>query len=74
MENFQALGKVFIIIGILIVVVGIFMSYSAKIPFIGRLPGDILVQKKNFTLFFPLTSLVILNILIYFLIMLFRKQ
>lgn len=63
-------GKALIVIGIVIVIVGIIVTFGPKIPYIGRLPGDILIKKENFTLFFPLaTSLIvsiILSVIFYF--------
>jgi len=43
-------GKILIIIGAVIAVIGALFMLSGKLPWIGRLPGDIMVQKKNFTL------------------------
>ena len=66
-----SLGKSLVAIGIFIILIGVgLMLFSRlKIPFIGRLPGDILIQKKNFTFYFPLvTSLVasvILSLILY---------
>jgi hypothetical protein len=66
------LGKFLIITGSVLVILGAgLMVFSRfKIPFLGKLPGDIFVQKKNFTFYFPLaTSLivsVILSLILYF--------
>jgi len=60
----QELGKALIIFGIVFIGVGLFLVFSNKIPFLGRLPGDICIQKKNFTFYFPIvTSLIISAIL-----------
>lgn len=65
------IGKMFIFFGFILTLVGIIFLFADKIPFIGRLPGDILIQKKSFTFFFPLTSSIlvsiILSIIFYFL-------
>lgn len=66
-------GKILIIIGIFIVLVGIILLYGNKIPLIGKLPGDILIKKDNFTFYFPLTTLIIVNVLIFILIYLLKK-
>ncbi len=67
----QHLGKTLIIIGTAIVALGALLYFLRGIPFLGKLPGDILIQKKNFTFYFPLaTSLflsLILSALFYFL-------
>ena len=64
-------GKTLIVLGLILVVVGAVFMLAGKVPFIGKLPGDIIVRKKNFTFYFPLaTSLLIsllLSLLLWFL-------
>lgn len=60
----QSLGKVIIVLGIFLVVFGLLILLSPKIPFIGRLPGDILIKRHNFTFFFPLASSIIISLII----------
>ena len=67
------LGKTLIIFGIVIAAVGLFLLISPKIPWLGRLPGDILIKKKNFTFYFPLATSIVLSIIFTVLINLFRK-
>ena len=74
MENFQLFGKMLIVLGIVLVIAGVILSYANKIPFSGRLPGDLLIQKKNLTIYIPITSLIIINILLFLLFAIFRKQ
>jgi hypothetical protein len=62
---FQTLGKVLIFIGTLIMLLGVLFYYGNKIPLLGHLPGDIIIKRKNFTFYFPITTLIILNIVIY---------
>ena len=59
----QALGKLLIIVGVCIIVVGALciVSSKSKTPFLGRLPGDILIEKKEFTFYFPLTTCLLLS-------------
>lgn len=67
------MGKFIIIIGLILVLVGIIMQFADKIPWIGRLPGDILIKKENFTFYFPLATSIILSIIISLIIYLVRK-
>ena len=66
-------GKFLIFAGILAIFIGILLVISSrfKIPFLGKLPGDILIRKENFTFYFPLaTSLIIsaiLSLILFFL-------
>ena len=68
-----ALGKFLIIFGIMVIVVGLLLIVAPKIPWLGRLPGDILIRKKNFTFYFPLATSIILSIILTVLINLLRK-
>ena len=60
----QEIGKTLIIFGVILIGVGLFLVFFQKIPFLGKLPGDICIQKKNFTFYFPLATSVILSIII----------
>jgi hypothetical protein len=57
-------GKILIITGAVIVVIGAILMLSGKLPWIGRLPGDIMVQKKNFTFYFPIATCILLSIIV----------
>lgn len=57
----------------MVIVGGLFMLGS-KIPFLGRLPGDIAVQKKNFSFYFPITTCIILSIILSFIMWLFGRK
>lgn len=67
------MGKLLIIVGILCIVVGVFMTYGPKLPFLGKLPGDISVEKENFKFYFPLTSSIIVSILVSLLLLLLNR-
>ena len=60
MSNFEPFGKLLILGGVFIVVLGLLLTFWNRIPFLGKLPGDIFLQKGNSQFFFPIvTSLVI---------------
>ena len=67
---FNALGNFLIIFGVVFILLGIFLIFFERIPFFGKLPGDILIKKEDFTLYFPLTSCIlisaILTLIFYF--------
>jgi len=71
--EFQQFGKVLILAGIIIIILGVFLLFGDKIPLIGKLPGDIIVKKKNFTFYFPIATSIILSLLISLILYLFRK-
>ena len=63
----QELGKIIIIFGIVLIGLGLVLIFFNKIPFLGKLPGDIYIQKKDFTFYFPLaTSLLVSAVLSLF--------
>ncbi|MET7256282.1 DUF2905 domain-containing protein [Dyadobacter fermentans] len=70
----QVTGKYLIIIGLLVVLVGVAVYFlSDKLQWLGRLPGDIRVEKENFRFYFPITTMLLLSGLLNLLIWLFRK-
>ena len=71
---FENFGKFLIVAGIVIALLGLVLTYGPKIPFIGKLPGDILIKKKNFTFYFPLATSIIISILLTIIFWLFNKR
>ncbi|MCD6133129.1 MAG: DUF2905 domain-containing protein [Deltaproteobacteria bacterium] len=59
----QELGKLLVFIGIIFVVIGFLLIIFPKIPYIGKLPGDIYIEKDNFSFYFPLATCIILSII-----------
>lgn len=72
MNPISSLGKVLIVMGLILTAVGIFFVLSGKIPHFGRLPGDIYIQRKNVTFYFPITTAVLISVLFSFILWLFR--
>ena len=66
-------AKLFLILGIVFLAVGLLLMAAPKLPWLGRLPGDILIRKKNFTFYFPLATSIILSVILTVLINLFRR-
>lgn len=64
MQGFQPLGKILIIIGLFIIILGILFLFAGRIPWIGRLPGDIVIERKNINIYIPITTSIILSILL----------
>ena len=58
------MGKTLISIGIVLVIVGLLVSFAGKVPWIGHLPGDIHIQRGRFSFYFPLTTCIIVSIVI----------
>jgi hypothetical protein len=62
-NEFSGLGKLLMILGIVLLSLGAFFWLGGKIPGIGRLPGDIMIKRGNFTFYFPLATCVLLSII-----------
>ena len=58
------LGKILLIAGGIIVILGLILVFSQHIPFLGKLPGDIFVKKNGFSFYFPIVTLLIISVLI----------
>lgn len=69
----MSLGKSLILLGILIAGLGLLITLGGKIPFLGRLPGDIRIERENFTFYFPLTTSILVSLLLSLLFWLFRR-
>jgi len=60
----QPLGKILMLFGFIIAGVGVLMMFFDKIPFIGKLPGDISIKRDNFQLFIPITTSIVLSLIL----------
>jgi hypothetical protein len=67
------LGKMLILLGVFIILIGFLLVIGEKIPWIGRLPGDIIIRKKNFTFYFPIVTSILISIILTLFFTLFRK-
>ncbi len=67
MDGIQHIGKFLIILGVVIAAIGGLLMLSGKITwlgqYLGRLPGDIIIQRKNFTFYFPLATSILISLL-----------
>ena len=66
-------GKSLIYLGIALVIVGLLFSLSGKIPWLGHLPGDIYIQRERFTFYFPVTTCLLISIIITLVLYFFRR-
>ena len=59
------IGKSLIFLGVVVIIVGIVLLFSDRLPFnLGKLPGDISIKKENFSFYFPITTSIIISILL----------
>ncbi len=71
---FYMLGKYLILIGFVLILLGLFINLAPKIPYVGKLPGDIYYKKDNFVFYFPLTSSIIVSIILSLLLYIFTRR
>ncbi|MCB1111414.1 MAG: DUF2905 domain-containing protein [Chlamydiales bacterium] len=64
-------GKILIALGVVLITIGVFFYFRISIPYLGRLPGDIFIQGDNYTIYFPITTSLLISLLIYFVLKLF---
>ena len=68
------LAKILIFLGFTMVILGGILLLAGKIPGLGKLPGDIFVQKGNFTFYFPLVTSILLSLLLTVILNLFFRR
>lgn len=68
------IGKMIIVAGLVMVAVGLIFLLANKLPFLGKLPGDILLKKENITLYFPLATCIFISIVLSLISMLWTKK
>jgi hypothetical protein len=73
-DGIQQIGRFLIMSGIIVAALGGLLLLSGKIPWIGRLPGDIIFQRKNFTFYFPLATSIVLSLVITFILWLLGRK
>jgi membrane protein implicated in regulation of membrane protease activity len=73
-DGVQYIGRFLIIIGIVLSAIGGILLLSGKIPWLGRLPGDIIIQRKNFSFYFPLATSILLSVILTFIFWLIRRR
>lgn len=60
----EQLGKLIVLVGVVLVVVGLLLTFFDRIPLVGKLPGDIHVKRDNFHFYFPLGTSILLSLVL----------
>lgn len=74
MFKLNSMGKMLMVFGIIIFLVGGLLAAGGKVPWVGKLPGDIYIQKGNFTFFFPITTSIIISLMLSLLLIMLRRR
>jgi len=67
------LGKALILLGGVLLGIGVLFTLGGKLPWLGRLPGDIVIQRDNFSFYFPLTTSILVSVLVAVVFFLLRR-
>jgi hypothetical protein len=64
MPGFDNLGRVLIVVGLVLAGLGLLLLLAGRLPFLGRLPGDIAIERDNVSCFFPIATMILLSLLL----------
>jgi ribose/xylose/arabinose/galactoside ABC-type transport system permease subunit len=67
------LARTLIVLGVLLVVVGLALLLVPKIPGLGKLPGDLVIKRENYTFYFPLGTCILISVILSLIFWLFRR-
>lgn len=67
------IGKMLIVAGLILAAIGILFLFADKIPYLGRLPGDIYIKRDRFSFYFPITTSIIISIILTIIFSIFKK-
>jgi phosphatidylglycerophosphate synthase len=68
------LGKYLIVFGMILIILGLIFTLAPKLPFLGQLPGDIYIKRRNYSLYFPLATCIIISIIITIILNLISRK
>jgi len=74
MMPLNGVGKLLSVLGGLLIIIGAAIILVDKIPWFGRLPGDIYVERRNFTFFFPLTTSILISVILSLVLYLLSRR
>jgi ribose/xylose/arabinose/galactoside ABC-type transport system permease subunit len=66
-------ARILIVLGVLLVLVGLALLLVPKSPGLGKLPGDIIIKRENFTFYFPLGTCILISVILSLILWLFRR-
>ena len=67
------LAKILMLVGGMLFLLGVIIAWGPRIPWLGKLPGDFLIKTENFTIYIPLTTGILLSLLLSILILLYQR-
>lgn len=67
------MGRLLIVLGTILILIGVAVSLAPKIPWLGQLPGDIFIKGERFSFYFPLATCILLSLILSLVLYLFRR-
>ncbi|HEU5224164.1 MAG TPA: DUF2905 domain-containing protein [Actinomycetota bacterium] len=64
MDGFEPVGRALVIIGVFLTVLGAIMLLTPRVPWLGRLPGDIVIHRDDLTIYIPITTMLIVSVVL----------
>jgi hypothetical protein len=74
MADLGGLGRLLILTGLALAGLGLLLVFAGRLPFFGRLPGDVVVKGDNWTVYFPLATMLLLSLLLTLVLNLFARR
>jgi hypothetical protein len=68
------IGRLLVVFGVLLVLAGLVLMLVGRVPWLGRLPGDIYVQRGNWTFYFPFATSILVSVVLSLLLYLFGRR
>ncbi len=72
--DLHPIARMLIVTGLLLAAVGVLLLVVKQVPFLGRLPGDILIQRKHFTFYFPVATCILLSLVLTLVLYLITRR
>ena len=66
-------GRMLMIVGGALLLLGVVLSFGPRVPWLGRLPGDIVIERENVRFYFPITTSIVISIVLSLLAAAFRR-
>ena len=64
MPNVDAIGRAFVIAGVVVLVIGLALMFADKVPFVGRLPGDVTLRGDGWTVYAPIATSIVVSLVL----------
>ena len=74
MTDMSSMGRMVLMLGLVIAAVGVFMLLAGRVPFLGRLPGDVAVQRGNWSFYFPIATSILVSLVLTVVLNLFMRR